>query len=147
MDWFSSQKGNTPGRDIVVAWKNKPTNYATKIIDSIGETQAKTTVDLVTNLTRNTPVDTGRARANWIVKIGKPSRSIKEITSKSGNVAIAQAENVAGKIARGDGNSIVFVSNNLPYIVHLDKGTDKMAPFNIVQKSIKATARRVRWEI
>ena len=126
-----------------MGWTTPPSQFAVNVRESIEPTQKRVAVDLTRNLVLNTPVDTGRARANWIVTVGKPSNRTLQITDKTGSKTVAKAEKI-NIPAEGD---LIFISNNLPYIVYLDKGTDKMAPFNIVQRSLKAVANRVGWDI
>ena len=64
-----------------------------------------------------TPVDTGRARGNWVAGINTyPSKVFK---NKSGSVALSRAQRVIDKIENGD---IFYLTNNLPYIRHLEYG-------------------------
>lgn len=133
-----------------MGWTKKPSLYATLVKKAIGRKQRETAVEMVNNLTLNTPVDTGRARANWIVSIGKPSTQILKLESKTGKRAVTRAKKTIEKFNTNEkdlNGDLIFISNNLPYIVYLDKGTDKMRPFNIVEKSLRATANRVGWKI
>lgn len=73
-----------------------------------------------------TPVDTGRARANWIPSIGAPSgRTVDEPVTGDGHAsevfAVLNAVNLVSKWKAGSGHSIFF-TNNLPYIERLDDG-------------------------
>jgi hypothetical protein len=77
-----------------------------------------------------TPVDTGRAVANWGCTIGKPRAPIQvEATDKSGNATIAAIEATV-KTFSGDGS--VFLVNNVPYIHELEKGSSQKSPQGMV---------------
>lgn len=86
-------------------------------------------------LIRTTPVDTGWARANWQVSIGKPT---------SGPVGSREAVNTG---AVGDGQSRLLVytlnqgdiwlGNHVPYIQVLNAGHSKQAPANFVERAIR----------
>lgn len=96
-----------------------------------------------------TPVDTGRARSNWIVSLGAPETGVREPykphpegskgggsgTSESGNAAEAMAQG-AGVIAKRRLGQSIHIVNNVPYIGKLDAGHSKQAPANFVKKSI-----------
>jgi len=79
-----------------------------------------------------TPVDTGRARANW--QYGKgvaPSGEVQSV-SKSGAEAIAA---IRGKIDPTPG--VHFVMNNLDYIKGLERGkSQRQAPHGMVAVTV-----------
>lgn len=82
-----------------------------------------------------TPVDTGRARANWIVSEGAPNLSTTPALDPSGANAIA-AGTAAANASRGD--RPIYISNSLPYIVRLDNGWSKQAPRGMTQFALQA---------
>lgn len=80
-----------------------------------------------------TPVDTGRARSNWIVQIGSPSLGVREpfVPGAKGstgpqNVQAALAD-AAGKIASVGPGDTIYLVNNLPYIGPLSRGSSPQA--------------------
>lgn len=76
-------------------------------------------LNLLTDIVQGTPVDTGRARANWFTSINSASDATTEY-SGSKNAAIGVAINRAmPDIAKATGN-IFRISNNLPYIYRLE---------------------------
>lgn len=73
-----------------------------------------------------TPVDTGRAKANWLPSIGSPAAgTVDPPVPGDGNAsetfAMLRANQVIQKWQAGRGQSI-FLTNNLPYIVRLEEG-------------------------
>lgn len=72
--------------------------------------------DLVAELRRNTPVDTGRARRGWTKTTDKPGLAIS--------------------------NQRIVVDNQVPYIIYLEEGSSKQAPNGIINKSISNTLRK-----
>lgn len=97
-----------------------------------------------------TPVDTGRARSNWIVGINSdPNNPIDtyspgQFGSTAGaNVAaaLAQAQTEVSKVNNGD---TVFISNNLDYIGKLNNGSSAQAPANFVIAAVRAGVDAVR---
>jgi hypothetical protein len=93
-----------------------------------------------------TPVDTGRARANWIASIGSPT--LTEIGSegdefdRGGASALAQGKGaIAGwKLRAGP----IFITNSLPYIVPLDTGSSSQAPHGMSASAIAAARRELK---
>lgn len=83
-----------------------------------------------------TPVDTGRARANWQVGIGVPVRSTTLEEDKGGQATMAR--NTAKIRARKAGRDIIIISNNLDYIEDLNMGTSAQAPAGFVEMAVTA---------
>lgn len=95
----------------------------------------KVVLDLWTGITRRTPVDTGRARANWFVTQGAPTDRVDlHEGAKTGGVAAPDQPDV-GEIT---GDEPVFIINNLPYIEALENGHSKQAPAGMVKLAIQA---------
>jgi hypothetical protein len=106
----------------------------------------KITLDCVANLRRapsegGTPVDTGWARANWFVGIGRPStRDGNFLDPDSGDVAEANsaAETGLGSVlAYTLAAGSVYITNNVPYILRLNDGYSQQAPAGFVQRAIQ----------
>lgn len=81
-----------------------------------------------------TPVDTGRARANWQATVGQPAEGQLELfdPSGSGAVAGAQAAALGWNLAAGS----LFLANNLPYIEPLENGWSQQAPAGMVRLTL-----------
>lgn len=98
-----------------------------------------------------TPVDTGRARSNWLVGVGSsPTQTIEPYApgtklgkgeGANANAAIAQG---AGAIATRKPEQDIFISNNLDYISKLNDGFSAQAPAGFVQKAIQTGAAVIR---
>jgi len=76
-----------------------------------------------------TPVDTGRARGNWQLTIDDPAvlekysdRPIEEGMATLKTLGIFQ---------------VVFITNNVPYIVYLEKGSSSQAPNGMVEITLQ----------
>lgn len=72
----------------------------------------------------NTPVDTGHARAGWIVSTDAPSGEKLDTTDKSGRETI----NKGNRVINGTKSLHIFLSNNVEYIEVLDDGRVERAP-------------------
>jgi hypothetical protein len=73
-----------------------------------------------------TPVDTGRARANWQLSINIPKTDIKNTTK---NTSVADGNTKLKTIKLGED---IYITNNLPYIGVLERGHSKQAPRGMV---------------
>jgi hypothetical protein len=94
----------------------------------------KITMEAFKGAVLKTPVDTGRARANWSPSVGIPTEaSYPEKMDKGGGSAISAAQK-----ATFDWNCIgsIFLCNNLPYIGALEYGHSKQAPAGMVRVTL-----------
>ena len=98
-----------------------------------------------------TPVDTGRARSNWIVQLGAPAESVIEAYAP-GFFGSTGAENAQAAIDqgsaeisgyRGGQGTEIHITNNLPYIGDLNDGWSAQAAANFVQTAIQTAAEAV----
>lgn len=109
----------------------------TKVIEKISRV---ITLNILTNLTFSTPVDTGFARANWTPNVGGPGRSSRTSNPTASDVSAAEARKSAGKgkverYVLRQGN--LFITNNAPYIVELNSGSSAQAPRGFVEDAIR----------
>ncbi len=96
-----------------------------------------------------TPVDTGRARSNWLVSLGRPREDVIEPYSplRQGQDAgkLGEGANARGALAQGQEQiaarvpeQVIFISNNVGYIGALNRGTSVQAPAMFVEAAIDA---------
>ena len=127
-----------------------------KFIDKTSKTAdaevRKICLDLLTGIVLKTPVDTGRARANWFTSIGSPSNETTNFTADAGRGITAPNQSAASitaisrggaDIAKATGN-ILWITNNLPYIYRLEFGTYNAGPKTAGGFSRQAPAGMVR---
>lgn len=79
----------------------------------------KVALDLDKSLVLKTPVDTGRARANWQVAFNSPDISSVISNDKSGSKTLSTAQKQLEMFKLGQK---VFITNSLPYIGVLEYG-------------------------
>lgn len=97
-----------------------------------------------------TPVDTGRARSNWVVSLGSPAELPIEAYvpgskgSTSGANSQAATNQAQEEINRRQTEQDVYISNNVDYIEHLNNGSSAQAPAGFVQAAIKRAVDAVR---
>lgn len=110
----------------------------------------RATLAIDTALVLATPVDTGRARANWQASLNAPpggeipaysAGTAGSTAALNAREAIAQAEGVAKRSRPGDS---IWLTNNLPYIGRLNEGSSAQAPAGFVQTAVLVGARAVK---
>jgi hypothetical protein len=109
--------------------------YDTKVIKTIEKTVRAIVFVLDSQLANRTPVDTGRARANWIPSLNSPSKAKVEPNQKI---------DVSSVLATYKVKDTVFISNNLPYIRRLNEGHSKQAPAGFVDDAIAVAKSSVK---
>lgn len=118
---------------------------AEKLVRSRAEAaQAALMLELTKRVVQRTPVDTGRARGNWMAGIGTPDRSTTTSTDSAGAATIRAA---GGQFKRGPLGVPLFLTNSLPYIRRLEYDRwSKQAPGGMVRLAmaeLRQTAREV----
>lgn len=94
-------------------------------------------LEALSRIVLKTPVDTGRARGNWLVQIGGAGIEVTSEIDSSGAVTIAKGSNVIGTFKLKDGDQIISLYNNLPYINRLENGWSKIqAPAGMVAVTV-----------
>ncbi len=96
-----------------------------------------------------TPVDTGRARSNWIVQLDSASDSVIEAYAP-GKKGVTAAANTQAAIDQGEAvihnyqsGKEIHITNNLPYIQELNDGSSKQAPANFVESAVQAAVAKI----
>ena len=93
--------------------------------DRIDQKVRMATIGVFSSVIRMTPVDSGRAKGNWQCTIGSPATG-ENMTDESAMIAT---------VPRHAG-SVVYLTNNLPYIQKLEYGHSTQAPSGMVRISI-----------
>jgi len=88
-----------------------------------------------------TPVDTGRARANWFAGAADDPSALTEQTDPSAMLSISRIKEAAENVGKGES---VFLYNNLPYVAGLNDGNSKQAPAGFVENAIKSAEKAIR---
>lgn len=98
-----------------------------------------------------TPVDTGRARSNWIASIGAPTGDTRGPLSPGSKLGLGETNNAQASINAAKAvidsrrfKQSIFITNNLDYIGKLNNGSSKQAPKNFVRKGVQAGTQAVR---
>ncbi|WP_152615640.1 hypothetical protein [Leisingera sp. ANG-M1] len=94
----------------------------------------KIALGMFSQVIMNTPVDSGRARANWQVAIGSVPDGVLTLEDKSGSATISAADASAAGLKAGD---VIYLANNLPYIQRLEDGYSGQAPAGMVGLTVQ----------
>lgn len=93
----------------------------------------KISLELFHRVIVKTPVDTGRARANWQVAIGSIPAGTLELNDKSGTATISRVTAATLALKAGD---LIYLVNNLEYARPLEYGHSKQAPAGMVRLTL-----------
>lgn len=110
------------------------------------------TIGALSAIVTATPADSGRARSNWTVTQRKPAEGVREPYSPGQKLGSGERGNASRAIQQGtaeaqkyrgtsrDGAN--FITNNLPYITLLERGSSQQAPQGMVRFGIEV-ARKI----
>lgn len=116
------------------------------IPENVAELMGKVALSVDQAVVLGTPVDTGRARSNWIVSRGAPDSRTRSPYSPGNKLGLGETGNLSGALdqAKGEVNAFklsdgsIWISNNLKYIGKLDAGGSRQAPAGITAIGVAA---------
>jgi hypothetical protein len=91
----------------------------------------------------DTPVDTGRLRANWRCSVEQPNLNPIDAEDKSGDLAKKEIE---ANLGDGTGKDVkVYLTNNLPYVWPIEFGghSKQKSPQGMVRRNVLRFQRLV----
>ena len=98
-------------------------NRINRLADKVEKNTASLIQDVgysvLSRVVYDTPVDTGRARANWLVNLGSSNSHSTTQKDLNGHSTIAKGSDTIGRYKYGE---VVYITNNVDYIVKLDNG-------------------------
>jgi hypothetical protein len=92
-------------------------------------------LEILKELKRNTPVDTGHARRNWIGSVGSPNTT--EVTAETDS---GIAEILAFKL--GDG--ALWIATVVDYVLYLNYGSSDQRPAGWIERAIDVAFLRTQ---
>lgn len=98
------------------------------------------TTEVWTDITKRTPVDTGRARASWMIS----EKTIPTGTPPPGAYATPATAAALEKVKDITGTQVVYIVSNLDYIEPLENGHSAQAPAGMVQIAIATAAAKIK---
>ncbi len=96
--------------------------------------------DLLSEIVDRTPVRSGRAKANWLVGLGVQPRGSRRIFDPAGDQTVRQGMLVLQSMRFVE--STIFIVNNLPYALRLERGSSKQAPYGMVALALETVGQR-----
>lgn len=94
-------------------------------------------LEIDAELRRNTPIDTGHARRNWVPSVGSPN------SSEADNDAL-HSQGVAQILAYTLEQGAAWVNNAVPYLLTLNYGHSSQRPAGWIERSIDAAMGKVQ---
>lgn len=94
------------------------------IEEHVSIVKRKITFQLLGDLIRSTPRDTGRAQNAWTVTAGEPS----DYAPPEGTYPVPNIGNAIVALRDDEPFGVIWIVNNVVYIVALDEGHSKQAP-------------------
>lgn len=91
--------------------------------------------EFLTQVVPATPVDTGKARSNWVVGLGGRVGTVRTTISPSGDISLREGVRTINRAKAGQG---IHITNNLPYIVRLNQGWSQQAPAGFIERAYAA---------
>ena len=118
----------------MAAFNAEVTRFAEKLLPrQLVVFHKKLVLQAMKGIVTKTPVDTGRARGNWQVTVGAPAVGIVDGIDKQIKTGRAIAMRALAGLRPF---TIVWITNNLPYIVSLEGGWSDQAPIGMVAVTI-----------
>ncbi|MFT6347028.1 MAG: hypothetical protein ACJAYB_000009 [Psychromonas sp.] len=109
--------------------------FHAQLTGNINREVRKMALQLLTEFTIVSPVDTGRFRGNWYV--GMDNRVTKTDHNRRAPQAISEAQAILlGGSVLGDDFDSIYITNNLDYGPKLNDGHSLQAPARFVQIAI-----------
>lgn len=90
----------------------------------------------LSSLVMMTPVDTGRARGNWLVSIGSTDFTSDDSSEDKAGASTIGTGSAKLSGLKADPFTVVYLQNNLPYIEELERGSSTQAPSGMVTVTI-----------
>lgn len=119
----------------------------TKYRNRVEDVTVRRTLEVLVELT---PVDTGKARSNWLIGRGKPRTAVIKAHFPGKNLGRGEAANRNMAILRGalkirfGRTRPIFISNNVDYLEFLNDGSSAQAPAGFIEMAIAEARRTVR---
>lgn len=126
-----------------MSFKNDLRKFADSVEEDVSTVVKGGAFKIFQQLSDRTPRDKGRASAAWNASKNKINKKVppKGEYPKRSNIELSSEIEKIGKFEEKD---TIFLSNNLEYIVPLDRGHSKQAPSGFFRASISAWKQFIR---
>ena len=96
----------------------------------------------LSGIVEKNPVDTGRSRANWQVSVNQqPGDQELDISGTDAGATLAAGIATLGNVPSF---SVIYIYNNVEYIVYLEQGSSAQAPAGMVRVTIAEVESQFR---
>lgn len=119
-------------------WSIPPSLFMGAVEQDLSKKIRTIAIQCLNEVVMRTPVDTGRARANNQLSIGKPVYASLDAYDKEGGATITEG---ATRLTGLEPYTVVYIQNNLPYIERLEDGYSKKAPVGMFGAAFNSVAR------
>lgn len=109
--------------------------YKKKVLGTLDKAVRAVALTVDAELVRTTPVDTGRARSNWLPSLNVPDTRIVEPGKKP---------ELSTALSTFKLSDTILLTNNLPYIRRLNDGSSKQAPAGFVDSALAKGKQAIR---
>ena len=130
--------------------------YSVAVEAAVNKIVQKTALLVDQVVVSSTPVDTGKARSNWLPSLGGPRNGtippyvpypsyadpVKFGESGNAQGAIDAARLVVG--ARSKSSEDIYIRNSVHYISDLNDGNSRQAPAGFVQMAVQAASASIQ---
>ena len=104
---------------------------------AVNKAARRVALNVTAELRKDTPVDTGWAKANWIPQVGSPFTGVDGARVRGAISTSAQAAGTAQAAAFDiKKDTVIFITNNVPYIKKLNAGTSQQAPALFIESAV-----------
>lgn len=107
----------------------------------------RTALELQAEMIERTPVDTGRAKGNWVASVGAmtgETSSREDKTPLGRHDSAGAIKEAAGRLKAWTPGQTIWLVNNLVYARKLELGHSKQAPHGMVRLAVQNYAEAVR---
>lgn len=127
-------------------FERRMARLATKVAENADRIVRKVALATDQVVVMATPVDTGRARANWVTALDSAPTGVQPEPSSPGGGASQALSQARATVAdyNGDDHTSIHITNNLPYIGKLDQGSSRQAPAGFVVAAVLTASRAVK---
>jgi len=117
-----------------MSFSNQISAWTQKVEKAAGKIFRGSALEIFKTVIKRTPVDTGRLKGNWQVGINTKPSGETGVDDKSGGKTANTGGAIIGKAKIGN---VIYLVNNMDYVLHVENGTDKQRPVGMVKLTIQ----------
>ena len=118
----------------VIEFSRSISEWIDKVESGVDEVVAGTIIKTANGLVDQSPVDTGRFKANWQITANSPAQQSVIDYDKLGAETKRALARQARAVARAKGTKVIYITNRLDhYSIHLEYGGSGQAPNGIIR--------------